>query len=266
MKHIIFFTKSTKKYFTYYVFIFCFYISLIFQSTKVLGQKNDTTDHKIKYDLKGSYNKNTNNQNFILNNELGYSYKINHLEFNANTKWIYGFNSEKLVNNDFTGIVDGNYFFDSLKMFNAWILGSYLTSYSLKVFNEYQTGAGLAYKILDNKKNKHFFLRISDGIIFESSNFLNTDGTTNAYNTIRNSLRVQAKIYFMNNKVALEHTSFWQPSLDIKNDYNFRSSTELKISISSNMAFGTKYEYNYISRTQRENTIINYGISIQKDF
>jgi hypothetical protein len=52
----------------------------------------------------------------------------------------------------------------------------------------------------------------------------------------------------------------WQPALNHPNDFNFRTSATLNIPIWEFLSLQTRYEYNFITRTKRENTLLNYGI------
>lgn len=219
--------------------------------------------HKLKVASNGSLNITPTSRNTLLNNQVHYGYKKDALEFNINTKWIYGNNREKLTNNDFTGSLDGNFYYDKGKRLNSWVLGSFISSYSLNIFNEYQMGFGVAYSFFDGQKNKHIYLNVSDGFLWEKSNFLNKEGERDEYFTIRNSLRVQLKLIALQKKLLFESNTYWQPALNMPKDYNLRTVNVLNIPLWKFLSIQTKLEYNYITRTQKENTLLTYGIGTQ---
>lgn len=202
----------------------------------------------------------------LFNNQFVYGYSKDRLEFNSNAKWIYGSNLSGLTNNDFIGLMDGNYYHDGAKRFNTWILGSYTTSFSLNIINEYQAGAGMAYKVLDDKVNNVIGLKVSNGFIWEESNFLNPEGIRDNYAIVRNSLRVQLKLFALQKKVSFESTTYWQPALNKAGDYNLRTTNILNVPVWKFFSLQTRWEYNYIARTQKENTLFTYGISARFSF
>ncbi len=222
--------------------------------------------HTLRMAANGSMNITPADRVQLFTNQLIYAYSRDRLEFNSNSKWIYGSNLAGLTNNDFIGLVDGNYFHDSEKRLNSWILGSYTSSFSLNIFNEYQAGAGVAYKVLDDRKNGFISLKLSNGFIWEESNFLNPEGVRDNYSIIRNSLRVQLKLFLLQRKISLESTTYWQPALNKAGDYNLRTANVLNIPVWQFFSLQTRWEYNYIARTEKENTLFNYGISARFTF
>lgn len=141
----------------------------------------------------GNMNMTTTDKVYLFNQQINYQYEIHNYEFNAFAKWVYGTKKEGLTNNDFSSGIDANYYLDDPKKFNAWILGNFISSHSLGILNEVQTGVGLAYKILDYDPDflKSIYFRLSNGIIYENSNYYAQEGEQKHYSTIRNSLRVQ---------------------------------------------------------------------------
>src|SRR5690606_13346801 len=108
-------------------------------------------------------------------------------------------------------------------------------------------------------------LRISDGIIYEQSNVINSEANQELYNVFRNSLRMQlvARAW---NKVELRGTFFWQPNLQNITDRNILTDVSLGLKISNNIKFDTRFGYNFISRTAKENLTFTYGISTTFSF
>ncbi len=249
-------------------FLFVLLFINVITCNLIFAKKADTIPkfHKLQINANGSLNITPLDRVYLLNNQIGYSFTKDRVELNSNAKWIYGFNNSGLVNNDFTGTLDGNFFHDTEKRFNSWILGSFVSSYSLRIISEYQGGAGVAYLFFDDKKNKTFNLKISNGLIIEESHFYNPENIQSNYNILRNSLKVNFKLLMLNKRITMESATMWQPALNKANDYNFRTSATLNIPIWEFLSLQTRYEYNFITRTQRENTLLNYGITAKFNF
>lgn len=244
----------------------------------IQSSAQDIKPHKIDLSATGSLNKTADDLINIYNTNLRYNYVIQNAEFNANTKWVYGSKSSGLSNNDVNVTVDGNLYHDQKKHFNSWVLGAFTSSYSLNIYSQFQAGAGLAYKIVFLEKKQESIknadtvrytdilsLRISDGIIYEQSNVINSEANQELYNVFRNSLRMQlvARAW---NKVELRGTFFWQPNLQNITDRNILTDVSLGLKISNSIKFDTRFGYNFISRTAKENLTFTYGISTTFSF
>lgn len=252
----------------------CLLISLlsIVYTTKSIGQEVLPKANKLEVSASGSLNKTATDLINVYNTHIRYSYTLDKTEFNAQTKWIYGSKLAGISNNDVTITLDGNRFHDQKKHLNSWILGSFTSSYSLNIYSQLQAGVGLAYKFellkqdrikKDEKETPYqnlITLRVSNGIIYEHSNILNKESVQEMYYILRNSLRLQLVANMWHN-VSLRGTYFWQPALNDIKDVNMIADVSLGIKLSNNIKFDTKFAYNYITRTAKENLIFTYGIS-----
>lgn len=226
-----------------------------------LAQFNDSVFYHLNAVASGSLNKTDDVSNFLLNNSLRFGIRKRSISLNAANSWIYGQQQSTVTNNDYTGVLDLN-LYKTFPNFYYWGLGNYTTSLSLKINNQCQYGVGVAYNILDTTNS---YLNISNGIIFENSDILVNDTTRQVYNTFRNSLRLSfrftvAKIFMVSG------VGFWQPSLQYRNDYIIKSNLSASIKLRSWLSFTTALNFNRISRTQRENVLFTYGITIDNYF
>ncbi len=176
--------------------------------------------------------------------------------------WIYGQQQKKLLtNNDFTSTFDIN-FYDKKKRFYYWGLADFDASYSLKINQRYQAGAGVGYNIL---KDTNAYLNLSDGILYEKSDLSDTVSTHHQYETFRNSFRL--RYHFIIWKVlVLDGTNFYQNSLSHRDDYIIKLNNSLSVKLKKWLAITTSVIYNKVSRTQSESFLLNYGITIEKYF
>lgn len=139
---------------------------------------------------------------------------------------------------------------------------SFASSYSLKIYHQFQAGAGIGYSIINDSLAD---LVISDGLLYETSDLLLPSGKQDNYNTVRNSLRIKYK-WMINDLLSFEGTHFWQPALSDFNDYMIRSNTTLSIKLRKWLNLTTGFTYNKISRTGRENLLINFGLTAETYF
>ncbi len=230
---------------------------------KTQAQFNDSVHHQIGANLSGTLNRSPTAQTYLLNNGFRYSLNKKKTQLNFSNAWVYGENSGKLTNNDYNASLDFNIFRDNRSRLNYWGLAGYTTSYSLKIRNQLQTGLGAAYKLID--KEGVAMLRISDGILYEANSLLVNEDEKENYSTLRNSLRVQLRLYYKK-ILTFESTGFWQPSLQHKNDYIVNTQLALNIKLLQWLSLSTRYNYNRISRTQKENMLFTYGVVIDHYF
>ncbi|ANH81255.1 hypothetical protein A8C56_09895 [Niabella ginsenosidivorans] len=226
------------------------------------AQFNDSLHHYLNINLAGTLNNASGDRNYLLNNFIKYKYYKRKSELNFNSGWIYGKNKDGLTNNDFSTSVDFNIYRDTAARINYWGLAGYTSSYSLKINNQFQAGLGVAYKLVDTK---HMYLRVSDGILFEHSNLLINDSIPDIYTTFRNSLRLQLRLFPVQ-RVSFDGTAFWQPSVKNIGDYIITTQMGLSIKLMKWLSLSTRLNYNRISRTDKENLLLTYGILIEQYF
>lgn len=227
-----------------------------------MAQFSDSVHHYLNAGLSGTLNQSSGSKNYLLNNALKYGFYKRRSGLNLNTGWIYGQNNDGLTNNDFTGALDFNIYRDTAARLNYWGLAAYTTSYSLKINNQFQAGAGAAYKFIDNR---YLYLRVSDGFLFEQSDIAPTDSTRERYATVRNSLRLQLR-WYPYRILSFESTAFWQPSLKSGNDYIVTSQLGMNIKLVKGLSLSTRLNYNRVNRTQKENLLFTYGVLFERYF
>lgn len=224
------------------------------------SQFNDSTHYHVNLAATGTINKTNDADSYILNNTLGFDINKKTISLNFYNNWIYGENLGVQTNNDFTSTLNFD-LFRATRTLYYWGLASYTSSYSLKINNQFQTGAGIGVNAV-RKKNAE--LVISDGILFESSNLYDGADKSN-YITARNSLRVKYHWVFWKT-ITLDGMHFWQPALNDISNYIVRSSNSLTVSLNKWLRIGTSLTYNKFSKTNSENMLINFGVTVDKYF
>jgi hypothetical protein len=241
----------------YILFFLCF----LFRVYSSNSQFSDSVHHYVRYGLSGIINRTNDGRSFVLNNALAFNVKKTKIDYNFSNSWIYGRQNTSLLNNDFSSVLNVDILKNAHRLY-YWALGSFTSSYSLKIRNQFQSGVGFGYSII-RKSNAE--LVISDGILYESGDLKLANGTHQVYNLFRNSLRLKY-LWRISDKFELNGMHFWQPSLESLNDYIIRSSSGLSLKLNKWLSLNTTVTYNKISRTNKENLLINFGLIAERYF
>lgn len=234
----------------------------VFLSPASFAQFTDSTHYHVAFSGTGIFNRTEASRSYLFTNRLRLRTRHDRLESNAAISWLYGEQSERLTNNDFTSTVDFN--FDSrLPHFYYWGLGVFEKSFSLKVNNRAQAGLGLAYNLLDRGDSLN--INISDGLLYEYSDLQLADTTRELYRSFRNSLRLRTRIR-LQRSLTFEATGFLQNSLERRGDYIIRSTASLSLQLRRWLALTSALTYNKVARTQRENLLLTFGLTVENWF
>lgn len=225
------------------------------------AQFNDSTHYHIKYSTTGIINKTNDARSFVLNNVLGFQVNKERFSLNSTNAWIYGRQGSNLTNNDFTSALNFDYLKNKQKLY-YWGLLTFTSSYSLKINYQFQAGAGLGYNFINTPRAE---LVISDGLMYETSKLKLPQGGDFDHQTVRNSLRIKYK-WLVTDVIVLDGLHFWQPSLERIDDYIFRSTSALSVKLRKWLSLTTALTYNKISLTNRENLLVNFGITAERYF
>lgn len=235
--------------------------ALLLTSMISKAQFTDSTNYLVQFTSNGSINKTDESKAYLLNNVVRLGIRQKAISLNFNNNWIYGKQNQQLTNNDFSSTLDFN-LYKTLPHFFYWGLANYNTSRSLKINNQLLAGGGIAYSLFDREEA---YLNISNGILFDSSDINLENGLRDKYETIRNSLRVSFRFVVFKN-IVLSNTSFIQNSFNNKNDYNIKTDAMLTYKLNKWLGFNTAYKFNRVSRTNRENSLLSYGLTFERYF
>ncbi|HET7115773.1 MAG TPA: DUF481 domain-containing protein [Hanamia sp.] len=240
--------------------IIAFFIS-VFISTVALSQFNDSTHHHFKFASTGTINQTKDLSSYVLNNMAAYEINQKKLTFNTSASWIYGRQQHQLSNNDVSADANIDYLKNVHPLY-YWGLFSFDESYSLKINYRFQSGIGVGYTFVNKP---HFKLVASDGFVYETSDLTDPVLGKDIYQTVRNSFRVKYR-WAYKDIFVLEGAEYVQPSLISLKDYILKSSNTLSVKLNTWLAINASVGYNKISRTNRENLLITYGLTVDKYF
>ena len=238
--------------------VILFFLLLPFVSP---AQFNDSIHYHFGFASTGVINKTNGGDSYVFSNGLDFNTKSKYVAINTNVVWIYGIQQKNLTNNDFSahGDIDLG---KGIRKFYYWGLLNYDASYSLKINHRVQAGGGVAYSIIDSPGIK---IKVSDGFLFEQGNLVTVDLNHIVYHIPRNSFRLSYR-FSINNKFSLGGVHYYQPSLKDISDYIIQSTSTISVNLRKWLAITSSLVYNKVSRTKRENLLITYGLTVEKNF
>lgn len=225
------------------------------------AQFDDSTHYHVRYSTTGIINRTNDARSFVLNNALGFQVNKEKVTLNSSNAWIYGRQGSSLTNNDFSTALNLDYLKNKQRLY-YWGLVTYTTSYSLKIDYQLQAGAGVGYNFINKERAE---LVVSDGLLYETSKLVLPQGGDFDHQTVRNSLRIKYK-WLVTDIIVLDGLHFWQPSLKQLDDYILRSTSTLSVKLRKWLSLTTALTYNKLSLTNRENLLVNFGITAEKYF
>lgn len=228
-------------------------------SSAAFAQFSDSIHYYGKFASTGSINKTNEGDNYLLSNAFKVGVSKKKIVLNGTGSWVYGQSNHDLTNNDFASSVDFS-LFRAVRQIYYWGLANYDKSFSLKINNRVQAGAGIAYNFLDRKKA---YLSVSDGFIWEKGDLFIQDTIHDVYDAVRNSARVSYKLV-IHDLVTIDGTQFFQPNIKDISDYNLRSVNSIALNLRKWLAITASMTYNQVTHTGRENLLFTYGLTIEK--
>jgi len=244
---------------TYLLKIITIVMYILLVPILAFAQYNDTVNYYTGLSSMGTLNQTESSSSYLLNNILKLGIKKKDYSLNSTNGWVYGSQNRILTNNDFNSVLD----FDVYKLLPHcyyWGLIDYTSSFSLKINSQYQVGAGIAYNIIDHKNSQ---LNISDGIVYEKSDIFLYDTVRDLYDTYRNSFRLAFK-WNIGSIFSINGMGYFQNSFSLKKDYIIRTNVAMSIKLKKWLSFTASYIYNRFNRINTENSLLTYGLTIDR--
>jgi hypothetical protein len=240
-----------------------FAIIVFFCCKQGVAQFNDSTHYYARFASTGVINKTDGANSYVWSNFATYNIDKRKYFLNTAASYIYGENDGGLTNNDFATTAS----FDFLKRQRRlyyWALVNYDKSYSLEITNRLQAGAGLAYKFIKDSTGRQEFT-LSDGFLYETSNLVDSKLGKDVYQTIRNSFRIRYH-FIVKDILVIDGNNFFQPSIVDISDYAIRATNTLSVKVYKILSITAAQTYNKVSRTDRENLLLTFGVTVDKYF
>jgi hypothetical protein len=227
-----------------------------------LAQFSDTVNYYVHFAGTGNLNRTSTGTTYLFNNVLRFQVDKKKFSVNSMVSHIYGKNPNLKTNDDLLAMLNLD-LLKGVQKFYYWGLTVYEKSFSLKVDNRFQAGAGVGYTFVNNAKAN---LELSDGFLFETVDLSIPDqrGQT-SYQTVRNSLRLKYR-FIIKDIFRFEGTNFYQPSLSDGRDYILKLNNTFAINLYKWLHLTTSFNYNRQNITSTENLLLSYGLMVEKYF
>jgi len=234
----------------------------------VIPPPKDTIRYHLNAMTTGIINNTNSGNSYILNNVLKFTLSKKLVSLDLSGSWVYGKTAGILTNNDISGAADVS-FLRSVHRLYYWGLADYTSSVSLNIISQFQAGGGIAYGIISTK---HANLILSDGLLYEKGDLYDSLYSRNGniyqhdiYQVGRNSFRLSYH-WAISQLLTLDGTGFFQNSLSAFNDYVINTNQTASVRLKKWLSFTTSLAYNRFTRTNRENSIFSFGMTIDKRF
>ncbi len=234
---------------------------LVMNNGVLYAQKNDSLSYYTNLSTTGNYNRTNQTRSYLFANSLIFAVKKEDIRAHLNTRWLYGKQQGNLSNNDFSNSFDLN-LYKTFPGFYYWALLTYNRIYSLKINEQFQAGAGVAYNLIDKKNVR---LNISDGILYEYGDIYEMDTVRTFYTIPRNSFRLQFRIEFAE-RFSFVTIGYFQNSLTSKSDYIIKNENTILIKLKKWLSLNGKFTYDRTNRTNSEALFMTYGLTFEKSF
>ncbi len=225
------------------------------------AQFNDSTHYRFRYLGTGALNRTNDAKSYLLSNSINFNISETKIAFDAALNHIYGEQNKVLTNNDFSSFANLD-FGKGTQALYYWALINYQTSYSLKIDYKTQAGVGIGFSVLDSPKAR---ISISDGFLYEANKLKNASSKDDIYSTVRNSFRVKYK-FVIKDIITFNGADFVQPSLLSVKDYILNFNNDVSFKLKQWLNLTAAVNYNRINRSNRENLLLTFGISVDKYF
>lgn len=198
---------------------------------------------------------NVNRSLMVLRAELVFSGPV--INVATNPRFTYGKQNGILAERD--SYVD--LFVDVFKKRKTYVfgLGALETSNLRRIDLRQMAGAGIGYRVLRSTTQD---LSLTNAILYESTNFVETPTVT----TIRNSFRIKGKHSFLSDKFRFNHLTFIQPALNDFSNVRWNTILSAELPLNKWVTLRTSFENSYESVVEvgrkRNDSRITFGVSI----
>lgn len=198
------------------------------------------------------------------------------LSFKPFKKWVYK-TSNSYVYQEFgqdkadEDILSLNFLYlNPERKFYPLALAFISTNFRRKIDLRYLLGGGVTYKVLDKKEE---WLKVALSSEYEKTKFGSTDFIISKYDgnenieTFRATIWLNGKHKVFKNKMIITHESYYQPSLEDKNNYRWQTDIGLELPLWKHLNFKINYMHTFesvvIANQKRRDNILTLGFKIK---
>lgn len=149
-------------------------------------------------------------------------------------------------------------------------LGFVSTNYRRKINLRYLVGTGVSFQIFQKNKN---WLKVSLTSEYERTDFNRNDFNRSRYDgktvidTFRGTIWVNGKYHFFDDMFILTHESYYQPSLEHRNNYRWQAELGLDFPIRKFVSLSVNYRQTFesvvIANQKEEDRFLTVGLTVK---
>lgn len=150
------------------------------------------------------------------------------------------------------------------------ILGFASTNFRREIDLRYLLGAGVTYQLLNTKNH---WLKFSVSSEYEKTQFSQSNFNFPEYNgqssiqTFRGTFWANGKYQFLDKKIIVNHEVYFQPSLEINNNYRWQADIGLEWPLTKFLNFKVNYVHAFesivVSRQKQVDSMLTFGFTLK---
>jgi hypothetical protein len=152
-----------------------------------------------------------------------------------------------------------------------FVLAFISTNFRREIDLRYLLGAGVTYQVLNKKSS---WLKLSISSEYEHTDFSETNFNYSEYDgshsisTFRATIWVNGKYNLFNNKIILNHESYFQPSLEDVDNFRWQGDIGLELPIWKFLNFKINYRHTFesivIENQKQEDRFLTFGFTLKR--
>ena len=161
-------------------------------------------------------------------------------------------------------------YFNPEKRVYPLALGFVSTNFRREIDLRYILGAGVTFQLLSHKDH---WLKVSVSSEYEQTDFARADfnrpefNTSSSINTARGTIWINGRYQLFKGKMILSHESYYQPSLEQKNNYRWQADAGLELPVWTFLNFKINYLHTFesivIEGQKRGDQFLTFGVTLK---
>jgi hypothetical protein len=230
--------------------------------------ESDTLRVKASLSITGFY-QGGNVETLIFRAKTDLSFKpAKNLVFKNQNSYVYQAFDKKKADEDILSL-NFLYLHPERKIY-PFVLGFVSTNFRREIDLRYLFGGGVTYQILNKKK---YWLKSSISSEYEHTYFSKTNFNYSEYNgihsinTFRATIWINGKYHLFQNKIILNHESYFQPSLEEGNNFRWQADVGLELPIWKFLSLKINYRHTFesivIENQNQEDRFLTFGLTLK---
>ncbi len=240
---------------------------ILFIQLSAFAQLNEYDTIKTGYRVSSNGSWITGNvERLILNNQFDFIKNGKTFSFKSSNQYTYGTIFKRETENDF--FLRNFLYYQYKRKVYPYAMLWYQSSKRQLLDQRWQVGAGISYRII---QNKNLIIKTSATLSYESSTYEN-----NLFNFIPEGIdkstvtcwRGTARFWgvYQHNKFKITNEAWYQQASNDEKNYRILTQTQIDYSISKKFSFRTQLQYTFenlvVARVKKEDKLLTFGFAI----